>query len=407
MDTRELMELGNKVLCPTYGRFPIVLVKGEGCKVWDSDGKVYYDFVSGLAVNNLGHCHPRVVEAIRRQAGELIHVSNLYHIKPQIELARILTEQSFADRAFFCNSGAEANEAAIKLARKYAHDKFGGSKYEIITMNMSFHGRTMATISATGQEKFHKGFEPLVPGFKHVPFNDIAAVERAITAETCAVMLEPIQGEGGVNVPSEDYLPGLRRVCDEKGLLLIFDEVQTGLGRTGSLFCYQDYGVSPDIMTLAKSLAGGTAMGAMLATEEVAASFGPGTHASTFGGNPLAAAAGVAAVTSIIEENMLDNCREVGAYIMGELEGLKKKYPFIKQVRGRGLLIGMELEFEGAEIVKKCMERGFLINCTVGNVLRLLPPLVVGMEEANLVLRCLDEVLHEVQGALSHTPEKA
>ncbi len=393
MDSEKLMELGNKVLCPTYGRFPIVLAKGEGCQVWDSDGKMYYDFVSGLAVNNLGHCHPRVVEAIRKQAGELIHVSNLYHIEPQIELARILTENSFADRVFFCNSGAEANEAAIKLARKYSKDKLGKEKYEIITMNMSFHGRTMATITATGQEKFHKGFEPMLPGFKYVPFNDLQAVEKAVRPETCAVMVEPIQGEGGVNMPSEDYLPRLRQLCDEKGMLLIFDEIQTGLGRTGALFCYENYGVNPDIMALAKSLAGGTAMGAMLATEEVGSAFVPGTHASTFGGNPLASAAGVAAVSAIIEENMLDNCREVGAYLMGELQGLAKKYTFIKEVRGKGLLTGIELDFEGADIVKECMDRGFLINCTVGNVLRFLPPLIVGIEEVDLMLKCLDEVL--------------
>ncbi len=395
MDTQKLIETGNKVICPTYGRFPIVLVRGEGCRVWDSDGKMYYDFVSGLAVNNLGHCHPRVVEAIRRQAGELIHVSNLYHIKPQIELAGILTDNSFADRAFFCNSGAEANEAAIKLARKYAKDNIDQGKYEIITMNMSFHGRTMATITATGQEKFHKGFEPMLPGFKYVPFNDVKAVEEAVTPETCAVMVEPIQGEGGVNVPSEDYLARLRTLCNEQRLLLIFDEVQTGIGRTGELFCYQNYGVSPDIMTLAKSLAGGTAVGAMLAREEVAASFGPGTHASTFGGNPLAAAAGVAAVSAVIEENMLENCREVGTYLMGELEDFKSQYGFIKEVRGKGLLIGMEIDFEGADIVKECMAGGFLINCTMGNVLRLLPPLIVTIDEADKALNCLKEVFEK------------
>ena len=394
-DTKTLIADSQRYITNTYSRYPLVLVRGQGCKVWASDGKEYFDFVAGLAVCNLGHCHPKVVQAIQDQSRKLIHVSNFYHIEPQIELAKLLCENSFDDRVFFCNSGAEANEAAMKLAKKYAKDTGRTERFEIITMEKSFHGRTMATITATGQEKFHKGFDPLVPGYKYVPFNDMEAVLRAVTPNTCAIMVEPIQGEGGVNCPSDGYLRELRELCRKKGILLIYDEVQVGMGRTGKLFAYEHEGVYPDIMTLAKSLAGGVPIGAMLATEEVAKSFGPGTHASTFGGNPLATAAGVAAVSTLLEDGVLENCRSVVEYFLNRLMDLKGKYSFIKEVRGKGLIIGMELGFEGSEIVTRCMEEGFLINCTMGNVLRFLPPLIVTTKEVDQLLGALDRILEE------------
>lgn len=392
METARLLELSSKHIAQTYTRFPVVIVKGSGTRVWDSDGKEFLDFVMGLAVNNLGHCHPRVVEAIRRQAGELIHVSNLYHIKPQIELAKLLADCSFADRSFFCNSGAEANEAAIKLARKYSCDKFGPGRHEIISMTQSFHGRTMASLSATGQEKFHKGFDPLLGGFRYLPFGDLDAVKAAVNSNTCAIMVEPLQGEGGVNVPPRGFLQGLRSLCDQKELLLIFDEVQTGFGRTGRLFAYEHYGVSADIMTLAKSLAGGVAIGAMLAKDNVAAAFNPGSHASTFGGNPLACAAGVAAVETILREKLSERAAVMGEYFFSALGELRSRYPFIKELRGKGLLIGMELEFEGKDIVDQCLQRGFLINCTMGKVLRFLPALIVEKREIDLLVETLDDL---------------
>ncbi len=393
--TKTLIADSQRYIANTYSRYPLILVRGQGCKVWTNDGKEYFDFVAGLAVCNLGHCHPKVVQAIQDQSRKLIHVSNFYHIEPQIELAKLLCENSFADRVFFCNSGAEANEAAMKLAKKYAKDTGRTERFEFITMEKSFHGRTMATITATGQEKFHKGFDPLVPGYKYVPFNDMEAVLRAVTPNTCAIMVEPIQGEGGVNCPSDGYLRELRELCRKRGILLIYDEVQVGMGRTGKLFAYEHEGVYPDIMTLAKSLAGGVPIGAMLATEEVAKSFGPGTHASTFGGNPLATAAGVAAVSTLLEDGVLENCRRVGEHFFNRLMDLKGEYPFIKEVRGRGLIIGMELGFEGSQIVTRCMEEGFLINCTMGNVLRFLPPLIVTTKEVDQLLGALDRILGE------------
>ena len=395
MDTKTLIADSQLHIANTYSRFPIVLVRGQGCKVWSSDGREYLDFVAGLAVCNLGHCHPKVVQAICDQSRKLIHVSNFYHIEPQIELAKLLCENSFADRVFFCNSGAEANEAAMKLAKKYAKDTARAERFEIITMERSFHGRTMATLSATGQDKFRKGFDPLLPGFTYVPFNDIAAVLRAVTPQTCAVMVEPIQAEGGVNCPSDGYLRDLRELCSERGILLIFDEVQVGMGRTGKLFAHEHDGVYPDIMTLAKSLAGGVPIGAMLATEEVAKSFTPGTHASTFGGNPLSSAAGLAAISALLEDDLLGNCTWVGDHFLSRLMDLKGKYPFIKEVRGRGLIIGMELGFEGNQIVTRCMEEGFLINCTMGNVLRFLPPLIVTSDEVDQLIETLDGIFGE------------
>ena len=396
MDSQTLMMLSEKYVANTYARYPIVLVRGKGTRVWDVDGKEYLDFVAGLAVCNLGHCHPRVVKALQNQAEKLIHVSNFYYIEPQIQLASLLCKHSFADKVFFCNSGAEANEGAMKLARKYAKEKMGGDRYEIITMEGSFHGRTLATLTATAQEKFHKGYSPLMPGFKYVPFNDPEAVRKAVDSKTCAVMLEPVQGEGGVNCPSEGYLKGLREICDEKGILLIFDEVQVGMGRTGKLFAYEHEGIEPDLLTLAKSLAGGVPIGALLIKKGIAESFRPGDHASTFGGNPLATAAGVAALSAILEEGMLENCEKVGSYFLSCLEEMKKKFAFIKEVRGKGLILGIELKMEGGSIVKEMLQRGILINCTMGNVLRFLPPLIVTREEVDRVVETLEEVFNKI-----------
>jgi acetylornithine/N-succinyldiaminopimelate aminotransferase len=392
MDSQTLMMLSEKYVAHTYARYPVLLVRGKGTRVWDLEGEEYLDFVSGLGVCSLGHCHPKVIKAIQDQAERLIHVSNLYYIEPQIQLASLLCKHSFADKVFFCNSGAEANEGAFKLARKYAKEKTGKDRYEIITMERSFHGRTLATLTATGQEKFHKGYEPLMPGFKYVPFNDLGAVKKGIDSKTCAVMLEPIQGEGGVNCPSEGYLKGLREVCDEKGLLLIFDEVQVGMGRTGKLFAYEHDGVEPDMLTLAKSLAGGVPIGALLIRKGIAESFNPGDHASTFGGNPLATAAGVAALTAMVEEGMLENCQKIGDYFLSQLEEIKIKFPFVKEVRGKGLILGMELKIDGSSIVKEMLRKRILINCTMGNVLRFLPPLIATKEEVDRVVKALEEV---------------
>jgi acetylornithine/N-succinyldiaminopimelate aminotransferase len=397
MDSQTMMMLSEKYVANTYTRYPILLARGKGTRVWDLEGEEYLDFVSGLAVCNLGHCHPRVVKAIQTQAEKLIHISNFYYIEPQIQLASLLCKNSFADKVFFCNSGAEANEGAFKLARKYAKEKMGKDRYEIITMERSFHGRTLATLTATGQEKFHKGYEPLMPGFKYVPFNDIGAVRNGINSKTCAVMLEPIQGEGGVNCPSEGYLKALREICDEKGLLLIFDEVQVGMGRTGKLFAYEHDGVEPDMLTLAKSLAGGVPIGALLIKKEIADSFAPGDHASTFGGNPLATAAGVAALTTILEEGMLENCEKMGNDFLSQLEEIKKKFPFVKEVRGKGLILGMELKIDGSSIVKEMLRKKILINCTMGNVLRFLPPLIVTKEEIDRVTKTLEQVFSEIE----------
>ncbi|BCB95646.1 acetylornithine aminotransferase [Dissulfurispira thermophila] len=390
-----MLDDSHRYLMNTYSRQPLVLRKGRGIKVWSADGKEYLDFVGGIAVNVLGHCHPKVVVAIQKQAQRLLHVSNLYHIEPQIKLAKLLCTHSFADKVFFCNSGAEANEAAIKLSRKYAKEHFDEKRFEIITALNSFHGRTLATVTATGQEKFQKGFEPLVPGFKYVPFNDINALRSAINKNTCAIMLEPIQGEGGVKVPSDDYFKEVREICNENGLLLILDEVQTGMGRTGKLFAYEHYGITPDIMTLAKGLGGGVPIGAMLATEKVAASFQPGNHASTFGGNPLVSAAAIATLETILEDGfILDNCNRMGAYFIKRLLELKDYYPEkIVDIRGKGLIIAVELTGDGSPIVKACLEKGVLINCTSGNVLRFTPPLIVEKKDIDHLIDVLEEVL--------------
>mgnify|MGYP001112124949 CR=1 FL=1 len=391
------IDRGLSHVASTYGRYPLVAASGEGCWLTDVDGKKYLDFLAGVAVNNLGHCHPKVVAALQEQAGKLLHCSNFYHIPQQIELAELLCKHSFGERVFFCNSGAEANEAALKLVRKYSVEKYGENRTEVVTALASFHGRTIGGISATGQDKVRLGFGPVVPGFKYVPFNNVEALRSAVTPNTCAIMLEPVQGEGGVNVPAAGYLQTVRELCDEKELLLIFDEVQVGCGRTGTLFAYQQEGVEPDIMTLAKALAGGPPIGAMVAKEKYAVTLGPGTHGSTFGGNPLMAAAGVAAIKVILEDAVMENCIAMGNYLRKKLEGLKEKYSFILEVRGRGLILGMELSIEGGEMVKTALERGLLINCTVGKVLRFVPPLIVSKDEIDQMITILDGILVEYQ----------
>ncbi|MBN1613182.1 MAG: acetylornithine transaminase [Deltaproteobacteria bacterium] len=396
MKTDDLIALTDKNIMRTYNRTPVVLVKGSGALVWDSEGKAYLDFVAGIAVCSLGHAHPRVVEAIREQAGVLMHVSNLYYTEPQVRLAKLLVENSFADKVFFCNSGAEANEAAIKLARKFAYETRGPGRSELITMRNSFHGRTLTTVTATGQEKFQIGFEPLPRGFKYVPYDDLDALEAAITDETCGVMLEVIQGEAGVIIPDIDYLHGVRRLCDKKGILMILDEVQTGMGRTGSLFAHQDYGVTPDIMTLAKALGNGFPIGATLATDRLAGAFVPGNHASTFGGNPLATAAAIATVETILNDGVLDNCRRVGAFFLDRLKGLADRHGMIRNVRGKGLMVALELDIPGADIVRKCMEKGVLINCTNNNILRCVPPLIVTEMEVDQVVSVIDEAMRSL-----------
>ncbi len=379
----------------TYGRYPLVAMRGEGCRLWDVDDKEYLDFLAGVAVNNLGHCHPKVVAALREQAGMLLHCSNFYQIPQQIELAEWLCARSFADRVFFCNSGAEANEGAMKLARKHSFEKYGNDRYEIITAKASFHGRTLGGISATGQEKVQAGFAPMIPGFINVPFGDIDALRATITPRTCAIMLEPVQGEGGVHVPPAGYLKAVRTLCDDKDLLLIFDEIQVGCGRTGTLWAYQQEGVEPDVMTLAKALAGGPPIGALLARQPFADALGPGTHGSTFGGNPLMCSAALAAMHALEEDGILENGIAMGDYLRSKLEELCDKYSFIKEVRGRGLILGMELDCDGGEIVKQAMQRGLLINCTVGTVLRFVPPLVVTKPDIDAAITILGAILAE------------
>jgi acetylornithine aminotransferase len=334
-----------------------------------------------------------VAEALGAQAQTLLHVSNLYYTIPQVELAAWLTDHSFADRVFFCNSGAEANEAAIKLARKYCKDNGQSDRHRIVAMDKSFHGRTMATLSATGQEKIRKGFEPVLPGFDFVPFDDIKALEARVNESTCAVMLEPIQGEGGVRCPQKSFLNKVRQICDRAGALLIFDEIQTGMGRTGKLFAYEHFAVQPDIMTLAKALANGLPMGAMLATEKIAASFGPGAHASTFGGTPLVSAAACEVLRIMTEGDLLDNCRQAGDYLQKRLQQLKERYDIVKDVRGLGLLLGMELTVSGEPIVNACLRQGYLINCIQEKVLRFIPPLTITTEQIDGLIECLDSML--------------
>jgi acetylornithine/N-succinyldiaminopimelate aminotransferase len=379
-----------------FARYQIVLSHGEGVYVYDNEGKKYIDFLGGIAVNVLGHAHPALVKAIADQAGKMIHCSNLYYTEEMALLAKKLTEVSGMDRVFMANSGAEANEGAIKLARKYAKS-ISADKVDIITATNSFHGRTLATLTATGQDKFHHGYEPLPAGFKYVPFNDLEALKAVVSKEkTAAVMLEPIQGEGGVYVPDEKYLAGVRKLCDETGALLIVDEIQTGMGRTGKMFAYQLFGIKPDIVSVAKGLAGGVPTGAVLATDKAASAFQAGDHGTTFGGNPLASAAANAVFKAIEAENLLDNANAMGEYMMTGLNKLKDKYPeLITEVRGKGLMIGAKLTKPGREIVNRCLEKGAIINCTAGDVLRFLPPLNINKMHIDAVLTILDETLAE------------
>jgi acetylornithine aminotransferase len=395
MPTDALKRDANQYVMNTYARTPISIARGRGCRVYDLEGREYVDFVAGIAVNVLGHSHPDLVTAIQRQAQQLIHTSNLYYTEPQVELAKRLVERSFADKVFFCNSGAEANEAAIKLARRYAHEKYGAGRYEVITMLQSFHGRTLATLTATGQDKVQKGFEPLPAGFAYVPFNNFEALEQAVSDKTAAIMLEPVQGEGGVRVADRAYLAQVRDLCRQRDILLIFDEVQTGMGRTGTLFAYEQLGVQPDIMTLAKGLGGGVPIGACLATDPVAAAFVPGTHASTFGGNPLACSAALAVLRVLLEGRVLEQGRRMGEHLAKGLHDLAERFPNVKEARGLGLLQGLELTVDGKPIVSDCLARGFLINCTVDRVLRFVPPLVVSQQEIDRLMDALAQVLQK------------
>jgi acetylornithine/N-succinyldiaminopimelate aminotransferase len=385
-------ELELKLFMRTIKRLPITLVRGQGVRVWDTDGKEYLDFVGGLAVNSLGHCPPVVVKALTEQAHTLIQTSNLFYTTPQLELAKLLVENSCLNRVFFCNSGAEANEGAIKLARRYGKLHLNGA-YEIITAYGSFHGRTLATVAATGQDKMQEPYIPLPDGFVNVDYNDIEAIKAATTNRTCAVMMEPVQGEGGVNVPDDDYLKKIRAWCDEKGILLILDEIQTGIGRTGSLFAYEQYGVEPDIMTLAKGLGSGVPIGAFLAKEKVSV-FAPGEHGSTFGGNPLVCAAGMATLKFVIDNDIPSKVRKIGQYLMAGLEELQGKFSFISDVRGRGLLLAMGLTGDIAEeLVLACLKEGLLVNQVKPNALRFIPPLIVTEKDVDEALGILKAVL--------------
>lgn len=395
MLTEDLQQRSARTIMDTYARFPISLVRGKGCKVYDAEDREYLDFVAGIAVNALGHGHPDLVTAIERQARHLLHTSNLYYSEPQVLLAERLVEHSFADKVFFCNSGAEANEAAIKLARKYSFEKYGPGRHRIITMNNSFHGRTLATLTATGQTKVQQGFAPLPQGFKYADLNDLSSIKRQMDQRTAAVMLEPIQGEGGVVVADGTFLEQLRALCRKRDVLLIFDEVQTGMGRTGTLFAYEHYNVQPDIMTLAKGLGGGLPIGACLATDDVAQAFGPGSHASTFGGNPLVCAGALATLDALLDDQLLERCRAAGAYLQRGLQSLQNRLSVVTAVRGLGLLQGMELSIDGQPVVRDCLARRMLINCTMGNVLRFVPPLIVTDGEIDRLLDVLAGVLQK------------
>lgn len=396
MNTAEIVELAHANLINTYGCMPLAFDHGSGVYLYDADGNRYLDFFCGLAVTSLGHGHPRVVRAIKEQADKLTHACNVFHTEPMAKLAARIG-QSFGDgRVFFCNSGAEANEAALKLARRWGHEK--GGRFEFIATQGSFHGRTFATLSATGQEKYHVGFLPLVPGFKLVPYDDVAAVERSITDQTVAVMVEPIQGEGGVVVPKADYLARLRDVCDRAKILLIVDEVQTGMGRTGKLFGYQHTGIKPDIITLAKALGGGVPIGAMVAKSEIAASLTPGTHGSTFGGNPIACAAALGVFDALEEDGAIANAAEVGGYLIKRLNEIAKDCPNVREVRGAGMIIGVVLNHPAKPVVDACFKERLVVNGTADNVLRLLPPLILTRAEADAGLAIIERAIRGAGG---------
>ena len=391
MNTQDVLSMFEKYVIANYGRLPKVIVKGQNNTLWDLDNNEILDMFPGWAVSGIGHCHPKVVEAIRKQAGELLHMDNTFYTIQQGQLAKMLSERAFGGQCFFCNSGAEANEAALKLARKHTPRE----KYKFITAERSFHGRTFATVTATGQPKYHDGFLPLPAGFVYVPYNDIDALHEAFDEEVCGVMVEPIQGEGGIHEATPEYMQTIRDLCDENGALMILDEVQTGMGRTGRWFGYQHYEIVPDIITLAKALGGGVAIGAMMARNEIAKSLVPGTHASTFGGNSLACAAGIAVIEAIEEDNLLDNANTIGEYTHQKLEQLKEKYPIIDHIRGKGLMIGIQLTMPGAAIVNRCLEKGLRINCTQDTVLRFMPSMTVSKDEIDRAIAILDDVLAE------------
>ena len=395
MNEKEYISIADKCIMGTYRRYPVVFTRGRGMKLWDSEGREYLDFVAGIAVCSLGHAHPAVTRAMQEQAERLVHVSNLYYIEAQIEYARLLTENCALKKVFFCNSGAEANEGAIKLARKFGNDSSSGMRNEIISMIASFHGRTMATITATGQEKFQQGFHPLLPGFKYAPFNDLETLAGMITERTCAVLVEPIQAEGGIRLPTPGYFAGLRKLCDERNILLILDEVQVGMGRTGSLFAYEQEGIIPDIITMAKAMGNGFPLGATLAGEKVAAAFEPGSHASTFGGNPLGMAAARVTLEILLSEGIIQECRNKGSYLMARMQELQTRHKLIKEVRGRGLLVGVELNREAAVIIARAMKRGLLIASAGPNVLRFVPPLIATKQDIDQATAILDEVFKE------------
>ena len=401
MNSKEIKALAEKVFMKTYGRYDLALTRGDGVHLYDPEGNEYLDFVSGIAVASLGHANEAVAEAVAQQARTLVHVSNLYYTEPQVKLAQKLVENCFADRVFFCNSGAEANEAAIKLARKYSFDKYGPNRFKILTIDNSFHGRTMVTLSATAQPDKHVGFAPLNEGFEYLPLNDLDAVKNAFDAGgVCAIMIEPIQGEGGINEFTLDYMTSLRSLCTENDILLIFDEIQVGMGRLGALFAHQLFGVEPDIMTLAKALANGLPIGAALAREEVAEAFSPGTHATTFGGTPLVTAAALTVLETMLAPGFMDHVQQVGDYFKSRLLELADKYDYIEEVRGRGLLLGIKVSFPGADVVPQMMAKGFLINCIQGSVLRFLPPLTITEAEVDLLIPVLEETL--ISAAASH-----
>jgi acetylornithine/N-succinyldiaminopimelate aminotransferase len=393
MTTEQTIDLFEKYVIGNYPRIRRVITRGQGSYIFDADGNCILDMFPGWAVSGIGHCHPKVIQAIREQSEKLLHMDNTFYTEPQGRLAQLLSERAFGGKCFFCNSGAEANEAALKLARRHT----AAEKYRFITAEGSFHGRTFATVTATAQPKYHEGFLPLLPGFCYVPFNDVASLESAFTKEVAAVMLEPIQGEGGINVATAEYLQAIRRLCDENGALMILDEVQTGIGRTGKWFAYQHFDVEPDIITMAKALGGGVAIGAMMATAEAAACLTPGTHASTFGGNPLACAAAIAVIEAIEQENLLENARKLGEYTRAKLEGLKGLYPVIDHIRGIGLMVGVQLTRPGADIVEKCLEKGLRVNCTQQSVLRIMPPINATEAEIDEAVRILGSVLGEAK----------
>lgn len=390
----ELIKKEKMYHIPTYSRLPVVFVKGEGTNLLDSDGREYLDFIAGLGVVNVGHRHPRVVEAVKKQAEKLIHVTNLFYTYPQLELAQKLAEISFGDKCFFGNSGAEANEGAVKLVRRYAKMNLGENKYKIITAFRSFHGRTLKMIAASGQPEKQKPFQPLPPGFVHVPLNDIEALKKAIDDETCGVMLEAIQGEGGVYPCEISYLKEVRKLCDDKKLLLILDEIQTGVGRTGKMFAYQHFGIEPDILTLAKGLASGFPIGVLIAKEEIAEAFKPGDHGSTFGGGPVVCAAANATLAVVLEESLVEKCSDTGEYLKKQLEELESKMEIVKEVRGLGLMLGIELRKDVAkEAVLKALKEGVIFNNIGTRIIRFLPPLCVTQDEVDKAVGVLENVL--------------